>query len=101
MHRSPANRAPSGGSVLRWLCWLPLASLVIAESYVRQFDGWGAWASAPILLLPGLISLAIAIPALLECVAGIRAGRLRPAMLLYTGLAGLPLLWLGVRRFLS
>ena len=51
---------------LRWLCWMPLILLGVTEFYVRGFDGWGAWAAAPILLVPGIISLAIVIWGIIE-----------------------------------
>ena len=84
---------------LRWLCWMPLILLCVTEFYVREFDGWGAWAAAPILLVPGIISLAIVIWGILECAAEIRHGKLSQAAPMYTLIAGLPLLWLVVRRF--
>lgn len=99
--RTPAAEGAGSGSpgALRWLCWLPLASLLAAEIYVGEFDGWGAWAAAPILLLPALLSLVVAIPALLRCVAATRAGRPSFRPCLQTVIASLPLVWLGVRRF--
>ena len=86
---------------LRWLCWMPLILLGVTEVYVRRYDGWGAWAAAPILLAPGIISLAIVIWGLYECAAEVRSGKLSQAAPMYTLIAGLPLLWLMVRRFLT
>lgn len=34
--------------VYRWLCWLPLVTLLAVEAYVAQFDGQGALAAAPL-----------------------------------------------------
>jgi hypothetical protein len=84
---------------LRWLCWLPVACLLAVEFYIRDFDGWGAWASAPLLLVPGLIGLPIAILGLSDCVAAMRAGAPIRAALLCTLLSAVPVFWLGVRRF--
>jgi len=84
---------------LRWLCWMPLILLGATEVYVSRFDGWGAWAAAPILLVPGAISLAIVIWGVFECASEIRAGKLSQAAPMYTLIAGLPLLWLVTRRF--
>ena len=30
--------------------WIPLASLMALLRYLKQFDGWGAWAAAPLFL---------------------------------------------------
>jgi hypothetical protein len=83
------------------LCWLPLASLLAVELYIRDLDGWGAWAAAPLLLVPGLISLSIAILGLFDCVAASRARAPIRAPLFFTLVSALPLFWLGVRRFLA
>lgn len=84
---------------LQPLFLLPLASLVGVEVYVARFDGWGAWASAPLLLLPALVSVPIVIWGLVR-IAGIRrTGASYMAALGWTIVAALPLLWLGVRRF--
>jgi hypothetical protein len=85
--------------VLRWLCWLPLASLLGIELYVRQFDGWGAWAAAPLLLVPGLVSLPIATMGLFDCVVATRAGAPISRSLVFTLVSAVPILWLSVRRF--
>jgi hypothetical protein len=34
-------------------CWLPAALWIATLLYLRPYDGWGAWAAAP-LLLPSL-----------------------------------------------
>ncbi len=36
-----------------WTCWLPPALWLATLAYIRPYDGWGAWAAAP-LLLPSL-----------------------------------------------
>lgn len=86
---------------LRWLCWLPLVTLAATELYVDQFDGWGAWAAAPVLLVPGIVSLVVVLIGLYDCRAAHRAGRLGLAGPVYTIIAGLPLAWLLVRRFVA
>ena len=83
----------------RWLCWLPLASLLAVEIYVDRFDGWGAWSAAPLLLIPGAISLVVAVPMLVQGFREARAGTRHVATVLYLVIAALPLLWLSVRRF--
>lgn len=89
-------------SALRWLCLLPLASLVVVEIYVAGYDGWGAWAAAPMLLLPALVSLPIVLWGLVEIVGARRAGPPAEASfaasIRWTIIASIPLLWLAVRR---
>ena len=40
---------------------LPIALWTAGHIYVSSFDGWGAWAAAPILLVPLAISLIVGI----------------------------------------
>jgi hypothetical protein len=82
-----------------WLCWVPLASMLVIELYIRGYDGWGAWAAAPLLLVPAILSLPIAILGLVECATAMRARAPIGGPLLFTVVAALPLAWLGVRRF--
>jgi arsenate reductase len=35
---------------------LPLVLLALISIYVKQFDGWGAWAAAPLLIPPFILS---------------------------------------------
>ena len=91
--------AMTGGRALRWLSLLPLASLVAVEAYVARFDGWGAWAAAPLLLLPALVSLPIVLWGLARFAERRRAGAAGLETIGCTIIASLPLLWLGVRRF--
>jgi hypothetical protein len=86
---------------LQWLCWLPLASLLGIELYIRNFDGWGAWASAPLLLVPAIVSLPIVILGFSECAAAMRARAPLFATVLFTLVSAIPLVWLGVRRFFT
>ena len=62
----------------RWFlatCWLPPALWAATLLYLRPYDGWGAWAAAP-LLLPSL-GLAVTWLAigLLLLVRGVVGGR--------------------------
>jgi hypothetical protein len=86
---------------LRWLCWLPLVSLLGIELYIRNFDGWGAWASAPLLLVPAIVSLPIMILGISSCVAATRARVPFLAAFLFTTVSAVPIVWLGVRRFFT
>lgn len=38
--------------VFYWSCPLPLLLFGIAWWHVNQFEGWGQWAAAPMLILP-------------------------------------------------
>jgi hypothetical protein len=86
-------------AVLRRLCWLPLASLVAIELYLRNFDGYGAWASAPLLLLPALVSLPFVVLGVSDFLAARRTGVPARATAWMTIIAALPLLWLPIRRY--
>ena len=83
-----------------WLCWLPLASLVAVEIYVGRFDGWGAWAAGPLLLVPAAISLVVAAPLVIRSLSEARSQSRPTRTFLLAVIALLPLLWLGIRRFL-
>lgn len=96
MSKYSAERLPGA---LPWVCWLPLISLLGIELYVRNFDGWGAWASAPLLLVPAIVSLPIVILGLLKCIAAMRARAPLFATVFFTFVSAVPIAWLGVRRF--
>ena len=88
--------APKG---LERSCWIPLACLVAVELYASNFDGWGAWATAPLFLLPAALGLAFGIAGVARSVGEWRLGALRGATLAATALALLPFAWLFVRRY--
>jgi hypothetical protein len=76
-----------------------LVCLLGVESYVSNYDGWGAWAAAPLLLVPAIISLPIVILGLFECIARARVRAPILATVLLTTVSAAPVAWLGVRRF--
>jgi hypothetical protein len=78
--------------------WLPTASLVIVEGYARNFDGWGAWATAPLFLIPLVLSLAIGGAGAVRCVSELRGSCFQTSTALFTAVAALPFAWLLVRR---
>lgn len=84
--------------VYRWLCWLPLLSLLAVEAYVSRFDGQGAWAAAPMLLLPAIVSILIVFPGIARIVSQQRPAEEARRLVLLTTLAAAPLGWLLVRR---
>lgn len=91
--------ASAGSTVLGWLFWLPLASLLATEVYVSNFDGMGAWAAAPLFLLPLFLSLVIGGAGLVQCGLELRRGMGRSSTVAFTVLAALPCVWLLLRRF--
>lgn len=78
--------------------WLPAACLVAVEVYAGRFDGWGGWATAPLFLVPLVVSLVIAASGVVQCVSESRAGAARPSSIAFTVVAAVPFLWLLVRR---
>jgi hypothetical protein len=95
LHESPPQRAKS---VLGRIFWLPLACLVAIELYARNFDGWGAWATAPLFLLPFGLSLAIAGAGAHQAFSELRSSAARSSTFLFTAVAAAPIAWLLVRR---
>jgi hypothetical protein len=45
-----------GLTIFVWTSWVPLGAFVAANLYVDEFEGWGQWAAAPVLLGPVLLS---------------------------------------------
>ena len=95
MHENPSQ--PANGLLSR-IFWIPLACLVAVELYARSFDGWGAWATAPLFLLPFVLSLAIAAGGTYQAVSELRSGAARSSTLLFSAIAAAPIAWLMVRR---
>ncbi len=79
--------------------WLPLASLLGVEVYARGFDGWGAWATAPLFVLPFCVALMVSAVGAYEAVCEYRHERLRRSTMLVTAVAAFPIFWLLVRRY--
>ena len=48
-------------SFIRITCWIPIVLWLVLNAYVTQFDGWGRWAAAPILLIPIFASVAFSL----------------------------------------
>ena len=90
----------TGKPLIGRIFWIPVAVLVVVELYASRFDGWGAWATGPLFLLPLILSLILSIAGLIETLAGLRQNRLPFSTLLYTFVAAVPLLWLMIRRYL-
>jgi len=83
-------------SYFRALCWIPAALWLYARLATERYDGWGAWAAAPMLLFPVAISaMFVGVGLLLASRKG-RGGR-RGGDPIAIGVAALPLLWLALR----
>jgi len=78
----------------RVLALIPLGSLLYLAFYVRRYDGWGAWAAAPLLLTPVLLSLPTTLIGVLRILGERRGGAIRPWTIVFTALASAPLLWI-------
>ena len=85
---------------LAWSFWIPVASLFGVEIYASNFDGWGAWATAPLFLIPLVLSLVIAGVGAVRCILECRARSCRLSTVVFTVVAALPILWLLVRRYI-
>lgn len=75
---------------------MPAATWLYARAVVGRYDGWGAWAAAPILLIPATVSALFVGVGLLV--------RVRPGQddrpvgdWIAIAVAALPLAWLGLR----
>ena len=97
MRGNAAGSPKSGPSIVYWL---PLASLVAIEIYVRNFDGWGAWSTAPLFLLPVILSFAFAGAGAAQCFLEFREGAFRRSSAVSTAIALIPFIWILVRRHL-
>jgi hypothetical protein len=80
----------------RFACWVPFAAWIYARSVVDRYDGWGAWAAAPLLLLPVAVS-ALFVGVGLFLVGRRDAGRPSSWDWIAIGASSLPLLWIAVR----
>jgi len=80
---------------------MPVVCLLAVEIYASTFDGWGAWATAPLFLVPLVLSVAIAATGAVQCILEFRAGSARISSIAYTVVAAFPLFWLLVRRHVT
>ena len=84
--------------MFEFLCWIPVTVLVCIELYVRNYDGWGAWSTAPLFLIPILLSFLIAGIGVFQCFIEVRKGAFRTSLLISIVVALLPLAWILIRR---
>lgn len=84
----------------RWIvAAIPLASMLLAEAYIAPYDGYGALAAAPVLLVPVIFSLALGIPAGVRLMFTDRDESRATGAILRLALVLCPLAWLMIRRF--
>lgn len=86
------------GTIFRLASWIPVATFIAAQLYVDRFDGWGAWAAAPILLAPVAISAGYVGAGVLVVRRERDGGTVRATTWLALCLAAGPCLWLLWRR---
>ncbi len=84
--------------ILEFLCLIPVSVLVGIELYIRNYDGWGAWSTAPLFLIPVLLSFVIAGIAVYQCIIEAREGTFRTSLIISALIALLPLAWILIRR---
>ena len=64
------------GRVFILISWIPLGLFIATSIYVRQYDGWGAWAAAPLFLVPLAASLGFGLYGVWLCWQAKRSGEL-------------------------
>jgi hypothetical protein len=84
----------------RFLCWVPAATWIWARVEVDRYDGWGAWAAAPLLLVPVAVS-ALFVGVGLLVASRRESGRRTPWDWTAIGVSALPMLWIALRLITS
>ena len=79
-----------------WVSWIPAAAWLGMRQYVEQYDGWGRWAAAPLLLVPVAVS-ALFVGIALILATRSESGRPTRGDWIAMGVAALPLLWFAAR----
>ena len=86
-----------GIRLYRALSWLPLATLLAGFAYVGNYEGWGRWAAAPLLLVPVFLSAFMALFGAVVCRREADSGGVTKLTALAAALAALPLVWFMIR----
>lgn len=97
MQSSPLNGL---NRALSFACWLPIICLAAVEIYVRDFDGWGAWSTAPLFLLPIILGTVISGAGIIQFISELRAGFAQASTAASIAVALMPFLWLLIRRYI-
>ena len=69
------------------------------EFYAREFEGWGAWAAAPLFLLPFFLSFIVTAASVGRAFTELRSGGLRWETFFLICIAASPMAWLAIRRY--
>lgn len=83
------------------IAWVPIALLIGLHFYVRQYEGWGRWASAGLFLVPVLASAILTVIGIAVCRQEARAGRSLMVVASATFAAAIPALWFLARVLAS
>jgi hypothetical protein len=78
--------------ILAILSPTPLILWIAAKLYVSKFEGWGAWAAAPILLIPLVFSLVIGFAVSIQFMRLPASERRRPKHIVVVILPWFPIL---------
>jgi hypothetical protein len=78
-----------------------LAAFVGTWIYIGRYEGWGAWAAGPLLLIPIGLSAAMAVVGLVLCYGALKRDGIDLGTTLATLLAALPVIWFAVRVILT
>ena len=101
MNRSNESATTAGSRLFRALSWLPLAALVAGFFYMDQYDGWGRWAAAPLLLVPVFLSVVMTLFAAIVSRREAEAGGLSKPTALAAVVAAIPLIWFMIRALVA
>lgn len=83
-------------TLFRWVSWIPAAVWISMRMVVEQYDGWGRWAAAPLLLVPVAVS-AVFVGVALLLVGRKGADPPPPGTWIAIGIAALPMAWIALR----
>ena len=73
--------------------WLPLVLFLLVLIYVKQFDGWGAWAAGGILIYPLMLSVLMGSLGIIMIVVSARKNSVATRLIVATLLSGCIALW--------
>ena len=83
------------------IAWVPLAVLIGVQFYALEYESWGMWSTAPLFLLPVVLSLVFAVIGLAICCRIALERRPLTAAATATLTAAIPALWFVARVLAS